>query len=57
MTNEEWKIIGQFAKDIVDRFNDQEKRIKHLEEQLDKLIDDLEEDWILEQISGTRGSE
>ena len=57
MTNEEWEIIGQFAKDIVDRFNDQEKRIKHLEEQLDKLIDDLEEDWILEQISGTRGSE
>ena len=57
MTNEEWKIIGQFAKDIVDRFNDQEKRIKHLEEQLDKLIDDLEEDWILEQISGTRDSE
>ena len=57
MTNEEWEIIGKFAKDIVDRFNDQEKRIKHLEEQLDNLIDDLEEDWILEQISGTRGSE
>ena len=57
MTNEEWEIIGKFAKDIVDRFNDQEKRIKHLEEQLDKLIDDLEEDWILEQISGTRGAE
>ena len=57
MTNEEWEIIGKFAKDIVDRFNDQEKRIKHLEEQLDNLIDDLEEDWILEQISGTRGAE
>ena len=57
MTNEEWEVFGKFAKDIVDRFNDQEKRIKHLEEQLDKLIDDLEEDWILEQISGTRGAE
>jgi hypothetical protein len=57
MTNEEWEVIGKFAKDIVDRFQDQEKRIKHLEEQLDKLIDDLEEDWILEQISGTRGAE
>lgn len=57
MTNEEWEVIGKFAKDIVDRFNDQEKRIKQLEDQLDKLIDDLEEDWILEQISGTRGAE
>jgi hypothetical protein len=57
MTNEEWEVIGKFAKDIVDRFEDQEKRIKHLEEQLNKLIDDLEEDWILEQISGTRGAE
>ena len=57
MTNEEWEVIGKFAKDIVDRFNDQEKRIKQLEDQLSKLIDDLEEDWILEQISGTRGAE
>lgn len=57
MTNEEWEVIGKFAKDIVDRFEDQEKRIKNLEEQLNKLIDDLNEDWILEQISGTKGAE
>ena len=57
MTNEEWEVIGKFAKDIVDRFEDQEKRIKNLEEQLNKLIDDLDEDWILEEISGTRGAE
>jgi hypothetical protein len=37
MTNEEWEIIGQFAKDIVDRFNDQEKRIKNLEKQIEIL--------------------
>jgi hypothetical protein len=50
MTKEEWEIVGQFVKDVVNRFNDQEKRIKNLEEQLDKLIDSLEEDWILEQM-------
>lgn len=57
MTKEEWEIIGQFVKDVVDRFNDQEKRIKNLEEQLDKLIDSLEEDWILEQMQGVREAE
>jgi hypothetical protein len=57
MKKEEWEIIGQFVKDVVDRFNDQEKRIKNLEEQLDKLIDSLEEDWILEQMQGVREAE
>ena len=57
MTKEEWEIVGQFVKDVVNRFNDQEKRIKNLEEQLDKLIDSLEEDWILEQMQGVREAE
>ena len=52
MTNEEWKIIGQFAKDIVDRFDDQEKRIKHLEEQIKLLTED--EGWILVQTKDLR---
>jgi len=54
MTKEEWELIGQFVKDVVDRFNEQEKRIKNLENQLEKLIDDLEEDWIFEQMNGVR---
>ena len=54
MTKEEWELIGQFVKDVVDRFDEQEKRIKNLENQLEKLIDDLEEDWIFEQMNGVR---
>jgi hypothetical protein len=57
MTDEGWKVFGELMDILKDRFENQEKRIKHLEDQLDKLIDDLEEDWILEQISGTRGAE
>jgi hypothetical protein len=37
MTNEEWEIIGNFVLDVVDQFKDQEKRIKHLEEQIEIL--------------------
>jgi hypothetical protein len=54
MTKEEWELVGQFVKDVVDRFDEQEKRIKNLETQLEKLIDDLEEDWIFEQMNGVR---
>jgi|APGre2960657373_1045057.scaffolds.fasta_scaffold14031_7 hypothetical protein len=54
MTKEEWELVGQFVKDVVDRFDEQEKRIKNLENQLEKLIDDLEEDWIFEQMNGVR---
>jgi hypothetical protein len=34
MTNEEWELIGNFIQDVIERFNDQEKRIKELEEQI-----------------------
>jgi hypothetical protein len=54
MTKEEWELVGQFVKDVVDKFDEQEKRIKNLENQLEKLIDDLEEDWIFEQMNGVR---
>jgi hypothetical protein len=54
MTKEEWELVGQFVKDVVDRFDEQEKRIKNLETQLEKLIDDLEEEWIFEQMNGVR---
>ena len=57
MTKEEWELIGQFVKDVVDRFDEQEKKIKNLENQLEKLIDDLEEDWIFEQMNGVRDAE
>jgi hypothetical protein len=37
MTNNEWELIGNFIQDVVGRFNDQEKRIKHLEKQIEIL--------------------
>jgi len=53
MTNAEWEIVGQFAKDIAERFDDQENRIKHLEKQLELLTEDKK--WIPEhrQVWGT----
>lgn len=55
MTNEEWEIIGQFAKDIVDRFNDQEKRIKNLEEQIE-ILSELKQFSYLLDMDGMRDS-
>jgi hypothetical protein len=46
MTEEEWKIIGQILNTIKDRFHDQEKRIKHLEKQIELLTEDKK--WIPE---------
>lgn len=37
MTNEEWELIGNFIQDVVERLNGQEKRIKHLEKQIEIL--------------------
>jgi len=61
MTKEEWEVVGQFVKDVVDRFDEQEKitknlsqRIKHLEEQIELLIED--EGWILVQTKDLRNS-
>jgi hypothetical protein len=55
MTNEEWEIIGQFAKDIVDRFNDQEKRIKNLEKQIE-ILSELKQFSYLLDMDGMRDS-
>lgn len=60
MTKEEWELIGQFIKDVVDRFDEQEnrikqlnKRIKDLEDQVSLLVED--EGWILVQTKDLRG--
>jgi hypothetical protein len=55
MTKEEWELIGQFVKDVVDRFDEQEKRIKNLEAEIKELTGDSE--WIYEQIKGVREAE
>jgi chaperonin cofactor prefoldin len=57
MTDEGWKVFSELMEILKDRFDDQEKRIKTLEEQLEKLIDSLEEDWIFEQMQGVREAE
>jgi hypothetical protein len=41
MTNQEWELIGNFIQDVVERFNDQEKRIKSLEETIESLKEAL----------------
>ena len=41
MTNEEWELIGNFIQDVVERFNDQEKRIKSLEKTIELLKEAL----------------
>ena len=53
MTKEEWEIFGQFIKDVVDRFNDQDTRIEIFKERfndqeeriksLEKTIESLKE--------------
>ena len=60
MTKEEWELIGQFIKDVVDRFDENEnrikqlnKRIKDLEDQVSLLVED--EGWILVQTKDLRG--
>jgi len=61
MTLEEWEIFGQFVKDVIDRFDEQENRMKHhlerikkLEEQIELLTED--EEWILVQTKDLRNS-
>ena len=60
MTNEEWELIGQFVKDVVDRFDEQEKitknlsqRIKHLEEQIE-ILSELKQFSYLLDMDGMR---
>ena len=55
MNDEEWKVLGELMEILKDRFDDQEKRIKHLEKQVELLTED--EDWILEQMQGVREAE
>jgi hypothetical protein len=55
MTNEEWELIGNFIQDVVNRFNDQEKRIKSLEAEIKELTGDS--DWIYSQLKGVREAE
>lgn len=46
MNEEAWKYIGELMEIIKERFDDQEKRIKHLEKQIELLTED--EKWIPE---------
>ena len=46
MTEEEWKVIGEILDTLKERFDDQEKRIKHLEKQIELLTEDKK--WIPE---------
>jgi len=41
MTEEEWEVIGEFIKNVVERFDDQEKRIKSLEKTIESLKEAL----------------
>lgn len=63
MTKEEWEVVGQFVKDVVDRFDEQEKitknlsqRIKHLEEQIE-ILSELKQFSHLLDMDGMRNSE
>jgi hypothetical protein len=48
MTEEEWKVFGELMQILKDRFDDQEKRIKHLEEQIEMFTKLKELSWIFE---------
>ena len=52
MTDEGWKVFGELMDILKDRFEDQEKRIKHLEWQIELLTED--EEWILVQAKDLR---
>ena len=52
MTDEGWKVFSELMEILKDRFDDQEKRIKHLEEQIELLTED--EGWILIQSKDLR---
>lgn len=63
MTNEEWEVVGKFVKDVVDRFDEQEKitknlaqRIKHLEEQIE-ILSELKQFSHLLDMDGMRNPE
>jgi len=52
MTDEGWKVFGELMDILKDRFEDQEKRIKHLEWKIELLTED--EKWILVQAKDLR---
>jgi hypothetical protein len=52
MTDEGWKVFGELMDILKDRFEDQEKRIKHLEWKIELLTED--EEWILVQAKDLR---
>ena len=54
MNDEGWKVFGELMEILKDRFDDQEKRIKYLEEQIELLTED--EEWILVQTKDLRNS-
>ena len=54
MNDEGWKVFGELMEILKDRFDDQEKRIKYLEEQIELLTED--EGWILVQTKDLRNS-
>jgi hypothetical protein len=63
MTKEEWEVVGQFVKDVVGRFDEQEKitknlaeRIKHLEEQIE-ILSELKQFSHLLDMDGMRNPE
>jgi hypothetical protein len=48
MTDEGWKVFGELMEILKDRFEDQEKRIKNLETQIETLNAISEFAWIFE---------
>jgi len=53
MTNDGWKIFSELMDILKDRFNDQEKRIKHLEEQIE-ILSELKQFSYLLDMDGMR---
>ena len=52
MTDEAWKLMTELFEILKERFDDQEKRIKDLEWQVELLTED--EEWILVQTKDLR---
>jgi hypothetical protein len=52
MTEDGWKVFGELMEILKDRFDEQEKRIKHLEWQVDLLKKD--KGWFLVQSKDLR---
>jgi len=56
MTDDGWKVFGELMEILKDRFDDQEKRIKHLEEQIE-ILSELKQFSHLLDMDGMRNPE